>query len=67
MLSPKFFRRFILPHLKRFVDLGHEFGKYVLLHCDGSIRSLIPDMIAIGLDGCSRCSLLCYAMELSAG
>ena len=65
MLSPKFFRRFILPHLKRFVDLGHRFGKYVLLHCDGSIRSLIPDMIAVGLDGMQSVQPLCYGMELS--
>jgi uroporphyrinogen-III decarboxylase len=65
MLSPKFFRRFILPHLKRFVDLGHDFGKYVLLHCDGSIRSLIPDMIAVGLDGMQSVQPLCYGMELS--
>lgn len=65
MLSPKFFRRFILPHLKRFVDLGHEFGKYVILHCDGSIRALLPDMIAIGLDGMQSVQPLCYGMELA--
>ena len=63
--QPKFFRRFILPHLKRFVDLGHGFGKYVLLHCDGSIRSLIPDMIAVGLDGMQSVQPLCTGMELS--
>lgn len=65
MLSPKFFRRFILPHLKRFVDLGHAFGKHVILHCDGSIRALIPDMIAIGLDGMQSVQPLCYGMELA--
>jgi uroporphyrinogen-III decarboxylase len=65
MISPKFFRRFIAPHLKRFVDLGHEFGKPVLLHCDGSIRALIPDMIALGLDGLQSVQPLCYGMELA--
>lgn len=64
MLSPKFFRRYILPHLKRFVDLGHRFGKYVILHCDGSIRALLPDMIAIGLDGMQSVQPLCYGMGL---
>lgn len=64
MLSPRFFRRFILPHLRQFVDLGHEFGKYVILHCDGSIRSLLPDMIAIGLDGMQSVQPLCTGMEL---
>jgi uroporphyrinogen decarboxylase len=65
MVSPKLFRRFILPHLKRLVDLGHGYGKLVLLHCDGSIRALIPDMIAIGVDGLQSVQPLCYGMELS--
>ena len=65
MLGPKAFRRFILPHLKRFVDLGHEFGKHVILHCDGSIRALLPDLIAIGLDGMQSVQPLCYGMELA--
>lgn len=66
MISPKLFRRFILPHLKRFVDLGHEFGKPVIMHCDGSIRVLLPDMIAIGLDGIQSVQPYCAGMELSA-
>jgi uroporphyrinogen decarboxylase len=64
MIGPQLFRRFLLPHLKRFVDLGHEFGKLVLLHCDGSIRRLIPDMIATGLDGLQSVQPLCAGMEL---
>ncbi len=66
MLGPRQFRCFILPHLKRFVDLGHEFGKRVILHCDGSIRHLIPDMIGIGLDGMQSVQPFCHGMELSA-
>jgi uroporphyrinogen decarboxylase len=65
MISPKLFRRFILPHLERLADLGHEYGKRVLLHCDGSIRALVPDMIAIGVDGLQSVQPLCYGMELS--
>ena len=65
MLGPKAFRRFILPHLKRFVDLGHRFGKHVILHCDGSIRALLPDLIAIGLDGMQSVQPLCHGMELA--
>jgi len=64
MIGTRLFRRFILPHLKRFVDLGHEFDKYVLLHCDGSIRHLIPDMIAIGLDGLQSVQPVCAGMAL---
>lgn len=44
------FRRFFLPHLKRLVDLGHDFGLKVMLHCCGGFFPLIPPMIEIGLD-----------------
>jgi uroporphyrinogen decarboxylase len=64
MISPKLFRRFILPHLKRLTNLGHEYGKLVVLHCDGSIRTLIPDLIAIGIDGLQSVQPLCHGMEL---
>jgi uroporphyrinogen-III decarboxylase len=64
MLGPEHFRRFVLPQLKRFVDLGHEFGKLVLLHSDGSLRALIPDMIEIGLDGIQSIQPFSFGMEL---
>ena len=64
MVGPRQFRTFLLPHLKRFVDLGHEFGKVVVLHCDGSIRHFIPDMIDIGLDGIQSVQPYCTGMAL---
>ena len=44
-------RRFILPHLKRMIDLGHDYGLKVMMHCCGGFAPLIPTMIEIGLDG----------------
>jgi uroporphyrinogen-III decarboxylase len=64
MVGPPQFRRFVLPHLKRFVDLGHEFGKRVVLHCDGSIRHFMPDLIGIGMDGIQSIQPYCLGMEL---
>ncbi len=64
MVGPRQFRTYVLPHLKRFVDLGHEFGKVVVLHCDGSIRHFIPDMIAMGLDGIQSVQPYCTGMAL---
>ncbi len=64
MVSPKMFRRFILPQLARFVDLGHEFGKLVILHCDGAIRHFLPDLITIGLDGVQSVQPYCTGMSL---
>jgi len=50
IVGERLFRRFFLPPLKRLVDLGHEFGLKVMLHCCGGFAPLIPAMIEIGLD-----------------
>lgn len=50
VVSEALFRRFFLPHLKRLVDLGHDFGLKVMLHCCGGFAPLIPALIEIGLD-----------------
>lgn len=51
LFSESMFRRFLLPHLARLVDLGHAYGLQVMLHCCGGFVELIPAMIEIGLDG----------------
>ncbi len=65
LLSPPLFQQFILPHLKRFVDLGHEHGKLVVLHTDGSMRAFLPDLIAIGMDGMQSVQPFATGMELA--
>lgn len=64
MIGPDLFRRFLLPQLRRFVALGREFGKLVLLHSDGSLRSLLPDLIDAGFDGIQSIQPYCHGMEL---
>jgi len=63
LLSEAMFRRFILPHLKRLVDLGHDYGLKVMLHCCGGFAPLIPAMIEIGLDGLHALQPSCAGME----
>jgi len=58
------FRRFILPHLARLIDLGHAYGLKVMLHCCGGIAPLIPDMVAAGLDGLHAVQPSCAGMDL---
>jgi uroporphyrinogen decarboxylase len=57
------FRRFILPHLKRLIDLGHEFGYKTLLHCCGGYAPLIPSLIEAGLDGIQSLQPCCTGMD----
>jgi uroporphyrinogen decarboxylase len=51
VVSPAMFHRFFWPHLRRLADLGHAFGLKVQLHCCGGFESLIPLLIAAGIDG----------------
>lgn len=51
LLGIDLFRRFLLPQLKRLIDLGHRYGLKVMLHCCGGFRPLIPDLIDSGMDG----------------
>jgi len=62
LLSEKMFRRFILPHLTRLVDLGHNYGLKVMLHCCGGFAELIPAMIEVGLDGLHALQPCCRNM-----
>lgn len=50
LLGPALFERFILPHQKRLIDLGHDYGLKVQLHCCGGFAPLIPALIDAGLD-----------------
>lgn len=63
LIGEKLFRRFILPHLKRLIDLGHDYGLKVMMHCCGGFAPLIPAMIEIGLDGLQALQPTCRGME----
>lgn len=63
LLSEGMFRRFVLPHLKRLVDLGHAYGLKVMLHCCGAFAELIPSLIEIGMDGLHALQPCCASME----
>jgi uroporphyrinogen decarboxylase len=65
LLSPALFERFMLPHLKRLIDLGHAYRLKVQLHCCGGFAPLIPAMIAAGLDGLHAVQPSCCGMELA--
>jgi uroporphyrinogen decarboxylase len=64
LLSEAMFRRFMLPHLRRLVDLGHAYGLKVMLHCCGGVAELLPTLIASGLDGLHAVQPSCRGMDL---
>lgn len=52
LISPAMFRRFIKPCLRRFIQAIKEYNPEtrVMLHSDGAITKLIPDIIDLGVD-----------------
>lgn len=50
MVSPAMWRRMVAPHFERIFRLAHQHGVKTVLHSDGAIRRIIPDLIEIGLD-----------------
>ena len=52
IISPRMFKKFILPCLEKLVKCVKGFNPdiKVMLHSDGAITNLIPDIISIGVD-----------------
>jgi uroporphyrinogen decarboxylase len=50
MISPKHIRNFLVPGMKRMVDLAHSAGAFAFHHNDGNIIQILPDMIDINID-----------------
>jgi uroporphyrinogen decarboxylase len=65
LLGPDLFEEFLLPQLKKLIDLGHRYGHKTMLHCCGSVSLLLPSMIKAGLDGIHALQPDCYGMDLS--
>jgi hypothetical protein len=66
LLGVPLFERFVLPSLVRLIELGHGYGKKVLLHCCGGFRPLLPAMVRAGLDGVHALQPCAAGMEPAA-
>lgn len=64
LMGADLFEEFLIPPLKKLIDLGHRFGHKTMLHCCGSISILLPSMIKAGLDGIHALQPDCYGMNL---
>lgn len=63
MCSPTHIREFLIPRMKRMIDLAHEAGAFVFHHSDGAIRKIIPEMIEAGIDVLNPIQWRCKGME----
>jgi len=63
LFSPKQIRTFLIPQMKRMIDLAHSAGACVFYHSDGAVRKIIPDMIEAGIDVLNPIQWRCKGME----
>lgn len=50
MISLDMYRKFFKPQMKRMADQAKSYGKYIYMHCCGSVYEFIDDFIEIGVD-----------------
>jgi len=63
MFSPAQIREFLLPGMKKIIDLSHQAGAFVFHHNDGSIRRIIPDLVEAGIDILNPIQWRCAGMD----
>jgi uroporphyrinogen decarboxylase len=63
MMSPETWREFIRPDLQRIFAVGKEDRLWVAYHCCGALRSIIEDLIDIGLDVLNPVQCNCPGMD----
>ena len=50
MISPEFFRKFVMPYQQKLINQAKRHGLYAVLHSCGAISRIIPELIDAGID-----------------
>ncbi len=50
LTSPQDFREFVFDYDKRIIDLVHDAGKVIWIHCHGDMGPVLEDFVEMGLD-----------------
>lgn len=63
LISPEMLEEFVFPYLQEQIDLGHEYGYQVILHCCGAISRLLPRFIDMKVDALHPIQALAVGMS----
>ncbi len=63
MYSPAQIHEFLLPRMKRMMDLTRQHGSFVFVHSDGAVRGILPDLLDIGMQVLNPIQWRCPGME----
>lgn len=51
LMSPKHYKKHVWPQLHRLVSAIQSTGTHVIMHSDGDLRKLLPDIVHTGING----------------
>ena len=63
LMSLEHIKEFLIPRMKRMMDLSHSAGVYVFTHSDGAVKPVIPLLIDAGTDVLNPIQWKCVGME----
>lgn len=63
MYSPNQIRTFLLPRMKRMMELTKQHGSFVFHHTDGAVRDILPDLIETGIEILNPVQWRCPGMD----
>lgn len=63
LISPQHIKEFLLPRMKKVMDLVHQAGAFVFHHNDGAVSRILPDMIEAGIDLLNPIQWRCHGMN----
>ncbi|MFW6039345.1 MAG: uroporphyrinogen decarboxylase family protein [bacterium] len=63
LISMDLFRKHIRPRLQRYVDLAMRYDLPVIMHSDGSVDWVYPELIDMGISAVNAVQIECAGME----
>jgi len=63
LYSPAHIREYLLPRMKRMMDLTRQNGSFVFHHSDGAIRDILPDLVEAGIQVLNPIQWRCPGMD----
>jgi uroporphyrinogen decarboxylase len=63
LFSPAHIRKFLLPGMRRMIDLAHQAGAFVFHHDDGNCRRILPELVEAGIDILNPIQWRCKDMD----
>lgn len=62
LINPELWREIFKPLYRDYIQIAKKYGKKTMMHSDGYILDIIPDLIEIGLD-ILNCQVFCMGLE----